>query len=50
MDGVDPTGFCQVDLGLAQRKGVEIIVTDADDKACALAVTIAERMVENLGG
>jgi hypothetical protein len=50
VDGADPTGFCQVDLGLAQRKGVEIIVTDEDDKACALAVTIAERMVENLGG
>jgi hypothetical protein len=48
--GADPTGFCQVDLGLAQRKGVEIIANDEDDKACALAVTIAERMVDNLDG
>lgn len=48
--GADPADFCQVDLGLAQRKGVEIVVTDEGDEACALTVTIAGQMVENLGG
>ncbi len=48
--GADPTGFCQVDLGLAERKAIEILAHDNDEKACALAVTIAERMVGNLTG
>ena len=50
--GADPTGFCQVDLGLAERKGIEVMAEDDSDekKACALAVTIAERMVGNLTG
>jgi len=50
--GADPTEFCQVDLGLAERKGIEVMAEDHSDekKACALAVTIAERMVGNLTG
>jgi hypothetical protein len=50
VNGADPTSFCQVDLGFAALKGIELVVSDKKDKACALAVTIAEQMVRNLTG
>ncbi len=46
----DPSLSCRVDVALAPRKGVEILANDHDEKSCALAVTIAERMVRNLTG
>lgn len=50
LTSADPSQACHLDLGLAKRKGIEILADDHDGKACALAVTIAERMVENLTG
>jgi hypothetical protein len=46
----DPSLACRVDVALAPRKGLEILADDHDQKACALAVTIAEQMVRNLIG
>jgi hypothetical protein len=46
----DPAGVCHVTVGLAPRKGIEVMATDDHDKACALATTIAEQMVRNLSG
>ncbi|HEX6353460.1 DUF3558 family protein [Actinophytocola sp.] len=46
----DPAQVCHVTVGLASRKGIEVMATDDRGKACALAMTIAEQMVRNLGG
>jgi hypothetical protein len=50
MNGSDPEPACQVTVGLADRQGVEILASDGKDVACALAVAVAERMVQNLAG
>lgn len=50
VDGGEVPKACNVDLGLAERQGVEIYVTHDSRNACDLVVAVAEQMVRNLGG
>ena len=48
VNGSDPQPACLVTVGLAQRQGIEVLASDGKDRACALAVAVAERMVRNI--
>ncbi len=50
VNGSDPAPACQVTVGLAERQGIEVLANDGKDLACALAVAVAERMVQNIAG
>ena len=50
VNGSDPKPACLVTVGLAARQGVEVLASDSDDHACALAVAVAERMVRTITG
>jgi uncharacterized protein DUF3558 len=50
VNGSDPQPACQVTIGLADRQGIEVLASDSNDSACALAVAVAERMVRNITG
>ena len=50
VNGSDPAPACQVTIGLAERQGIEILASDSDNLACALAVAVAERMVRTIAG
>lgn len=50
VNGSDPAPACQLTVGLADRQGIEILASDGNDLACALAVAVADRMVRNLTG
>ncbi|WP_291414073.1 DUF3558 family protein [Actinophytocola sp.] len=48
--GADPARACRVDIGLGKREGIELMASDDDGKACAVAVAVAEQIVRNLAG
>lgn len=50
VNGSDPAPACQVTVGLADGQGIEVLASDRKDLACALAVAVAERMVQNISG
>jgi len=50
MNGSDPQPACQVTIGVADRQGIEVLASDSNDSACALAVAVAEQMVRTLTG
>lgn len=50
VNGSDPKPACQVTVGLATRQGIEVLASDGNDHACALAVAAAEQMVRNITG
>ncbi|OLF14754.1 hypothetical protein BU204_25430 [Actinophytocola xanthii] len=50
VNGNDPQPACLVTLGLAERQGVEVLASDGKNRACALAMAVAERMVRNTTG
>jgi hypothetical protein len=50
VNGSDPQPACLVTIGLAARQSIEVLASDGEDRACALAVAVAERMVRNLAG
>lgn len=50
VNGSDPAPACQVTIGLAERQAVEVLTSDSKDRACALAVAVAEHMVRNVAG
>ena len=50
VNGSDPEPACLVTVGLADRQGIEVLASDGKEVACALAVAVAERMVQNLTG
>jgi hypothetical protein len=39
-----------VTVGLSARQGIEVMASDPQDKACVMAVAVAERVVRNLAG
>ena len=50
VDKSDPQPACLLTVGLAERQTVELLASDNNDHACALAMTVAERMVRNMAG
>lgn len=50
VNGSDPQPACQVTVGLTDRQSIEVLASDGNDHACALAVAVAERMVRNITG
>ena len=50
MNGSDPKPACQVTVGLTERQRIEVLASDGNDHACALAVAVADRMVRNITG
>jgi hypothetical protein len=50
VNGSDPQPACLVTVGLAERQGIEVLASDGNDLACALAVAVAERIVQNITG
>lgn len=48
VNGSDPRPACLVTVGLTARQGIEVLASDSDDHACALAV--ATRMVHTITG
>lgn len=50
VNGSDPAPACLVTIGLAERQGIDVLASDSNDHACALAVAVAERMVRNITG
>lgn len=50
VNGSDPKPACQVTVGLAERQSIEVLASDGNEHACALAVAVAGQMVRNLTG
>jgi hypothetical protein len=50
MNGSDPKPACQVTVGLTERQTIEVLASDGNEHACALAVAVADRMVRNITG
>jgi hypothetical protein len=50
VNGSDPQPACQVTVGLADRQSIEVLASDGENRACALAVAAAERMVRTITG
>ena len=50
VNGSDPAPACLVTVGLAERQSIEVLASDGNDLACALAVAVAERIVRNITG
>jgi Protein of unknown function (DUF3558) len=46
----DPQPACLVTVGLGERQTIELLASDSKDRACTLAVSVAERMVRNITG